>query len=62
MPPEHKKKTSEKEDYGATGQTREKPDVGQGTPMPDGRRHPAEHDGGPAPIRRRQPQHAEQGA
>jgi hypothetical protein len=37
-------KTHDKEDYGATGQTKDKPAVEQGTPMPDGRQKPALHD------------------
>lgn len=37
-------KKREKEDYGATGRTRRKHPVHEGTPMPDGTRNPAPHD------------------
>jgi len=54
-----KPKTHEKEDYGATGQTKEKPAVERGTPMPSGKQNPALHDveGDPATRKR-----TEQGA
>ncbi len=61
MPPEPKKK-HEKEDYGATGQTKEKPSVDTGTPMPDGRQNPALHDVEGDPDRRKNRTDIEKGA
>ncbi len=61
MPPEHKKKTHEKEDYGATGQTKEKPEVQPGTPMPDGKQNPALHDVEGDPDNRKRRESVEHG-
>ena len=60
MPPEPRK-THEKEDYGATGQTREKPEVTPGTPMPDGKQKSAHHDVEGDPDTRKRRGSVEQG-
>ncbi|MFT3810616.1 MAG: hypothetical protein QM698_11920 [Micropepsaceae bacterium] len=61
MPPEPRKK-HEKEDYGSTGQTRGKPQVAPGTPMPDGERNPALHDIEGDPDHRKRRESVEHGA
>lgn len=60
--PAGKPKHHEKEDYGATGQTKVTPAVEPGTPMPDGRQKAVIHDVGGDPDNRKTRTDTERGA